>query len=568
MPTQGVDIVAGEGAVEEINIAGQLDRRRARLRNLAQGSIAHQQATGDARPAGGEDGYEFGEDGVDAYELEAEREWAEWGRGYRIRPYTVQLPEDDRHPQYATCSRRIQFTRPPLEAVLQKRGWEDATELFAAMLQAKTVQEMPLKATSICARRKSDTVESCWHTCLTDRAGPLKQLRLIVCKFGTEVKSLMERMASMGIPFPSRVLLYGNVISQHLSDKAGLFVKALPSLPAHQQERAFQYAPRSYLVALPCVDPPPRDSQWNLWLEDYFGGDEAAMEPFVREGADFKLPGKEALWRAPQPSLDRGRNMWISKPGNHILPDPGRKASGKGHHFGLNIKVVFAPEDAAKIAETAASRDCNPPYTVFQKYVEQPPLWKGRKVDFRVWALTISANPPVHYLYTAQTLVRVSLSPYTEERSADENTFVTNISLGHREGREDDLGIPWEPYLRFLEENYSHLLPPGQSMNDFLWDGLLDMTSALLVTVDHLVTDHPTVCHLTAWDVIHDDQLHPWVMEINTVFNMEVDVLSMGEYTVPLFASALDVAFRDDVRGANPPEKLDDWTRIPVELAV
>lgn len=62
---------------------------------------------------------------------------------------------------------------------------------------------------------------------------------------------------------------------------------------------------------------------------------------------------------------------------------------------------------------------------------------------------------------------------------------------------------------------------------------------------------------LQAWDVAFDKDLHPWLMEINNSF--QLIHTHIDKYVVPMVGQALDLAFREDVRGRNPPASVQDW---------
>lgn len=118
--------------------------------------------------------------------------------------------------------------------------------------------------------------------------------------------------------------------------------------------------------------------------------------------------------------LTKFRGLWVSKPGVGALTDVqaygNLRSSGLHLHMGIDVKVFASPEQWIEITDgEAREENCVSEYRVLQKYVEQPLLWDGRKADIRLHTLTISAQPPVHYVYFGQVPVRVSRFPYSEE---------------------------------------------------------------------------------------------------------------------------------------------------------
>jgi len=224
------------------------------------------------------------------------------------------------------------------------------------------------------------------------------------------------------------------------------------------------------------------------------------------------------------------RNLWIMKP--------------TGSSRGRGISVVARLDDVT-YAEPV----------VVQAYVPRPLLLGGHKFDLRLYVLVTSFAPLEAFIH-GEGFARVATRPFacTEENASDKFVHLTNASIQKHGGQEK--GELYGP----LRGARPHEAAGTKCSLEFLWRALaradpsfdvehvLETIRALvlksLVCVEDQVPHQASAFELFGYDVILDESLQPWLLEVNASPSMAREH--------PLDASVKERVIRDVVRLVSP----------------
>ncbi|XP_071522379.1 probable tubulin polyglutamylase TTLL2 [Panulirus ornatus] len=217
--------------------------------------------------------------------------------------------------------------------------------------------------------------------------------------------------------------------------------------------------------------------------------------PLTTTGQTGVLLGNQCWGQAPQDPP--AHNIWICKP--------------TGSSQGRGISIFQELHDL-----TYASS------AVVQRYVHNPLLVGGYKCDVRLYVLVTSFLPLTVYMYT-EGIVRFGTEKYC--LTALDNVFshLTNTSLnklapGYRAEKERvGAGCKWT-----VGELRRHLC--GTGIRDWLlWHQVWLLVTLTLVSQVGLVPHHHNCFELYGFDILVDETLTPWLLEVNRCPSLSYD---------------------------------------------
>mmetsp|Transcript_15804 Transcript_15804/g.37548 ORF Transcript_15804/g.37548 Transcript_15804/m.37548 type:complete len:1017 (-) Transcript_15804:115-3165(-) len=205
----------------------------------------------------------------------------------------------------------------------------------------------------------------------------------------------------------------------------------------------------------------------------------------------------------------RSRCTWIVKP----------NASSRGRGIFLLSDLSELPLD-----ETV----------VVSRYIDDPLLIQGFKFDLRVYVLVTSYDPLKAYIYR-EGLTRFASAPYSTKGEHIQDAFrhLTNYSINknsesfveNSDMRADNVGHKWS-----LSALNKHLRCVGVDVN-LMWARINDLIVKTLLSVEpsissrtRQVTGSRENCfELYGFDVLVDNELKPWLLEVNLSPSMQAD---------------------------------------------
>jgi len=205
----------------------------------------------------------------------------------------------------------------------------------------------------------------------------------------------------------------------------------------------------------------------------------------------------------------RGEQLWIVKP----------SASSQGRGIFLLRNLVELPTKES---------------VVVSRYVEKPLLIQGLKFDLRIYVLVTSFSPLRAYIYR-EGLTRFASKPYSteEEHLADVYRHLTNYSINkgaenfqeNQRVQADNYGHKWS-----LSALNRHLRCVGVDVKE-MWSRIMDLIVKTLLGVEPVISAatkeaciHEHSCfELYGFDVLVDESLKPWLLEVNLSPSMQAD---------------------------------------------
>eukprot|EP00347_Sterkiella_histriomuscorum_P012493 403368368 len=173
--------------------------------------------------------------------------------------------------------------------------------------------------------------------------------------------------------------------------------------------------------------------------------------------------------------------------------------------------------------------------SIIQKYIANPLLIKGYKWDMRIYVLVTQARPLKFYLYK-EGIVRFSSEKYDTSTIKNVYSHLTNSSINKfaanvniMSGGAFGSGIKWNfsqlrSYLKVKQQLVFNLIYQDQGINyEKLW---VRIESIIILTVINLASQMPDLdcCfELFGFDIMVDQQLKPWLIEVNSSPAMSMD---------------------------------------------
>lgn len=159
--------------------------------------------------------------------------------------------------------------------------------------------------------------------------------------------------------------------------------------------------------------------------------------------------------------------------------------------------------------------------TVIQKYVMNPLLFRGFKFDLRLYVTVTSFNPLEAFIYR-EGLARFSFSKFSRTCMNDINIHLTNSSIQQNYRNEAGSSHP----VRLAGENgggnkvkmtwlWKRLKEQGID-TILLWNNITNLCLRTLLSVNDDIPFQPNAFEVFGFDVLIDDMLKPWLIEVNS----------------------------------------------------
>ena len=216
----------------------------------------------------------------------------------------------------------------------------------------------------------------------------------------------------------------------------------------------------------------------------------------IRSDEGLVEAAKQTLRRleeqCPQTDINGADNVWIVKP------------SGLSRGRGIGLFANLSDIQAA-----VKSKDSN---FVIQKYIENPLLYEGRKLDIRQWVLVTDWNPMTVYFYE-ECYIRLSTSQYDMLDLDNKFSHLTNNSINkHAKGFEaEESFLSQDDFAAYLRQ---------QSPGSDLFVGKIqarmkEIVKLTLACVQDTVENRKNSAEIFGYDFCVDQDHNVWLIEVN-----------------------------------------------------
>jgi len=167
---------------------------------------------------------------------------------------------------------------------------------------------------------------------------------------------------------------------------------------------------------------------------------------------------------------------------------------------------------------------------VMQRYLKNPLLLNGYKFDLRIYVLVTSVNPLEVFIYK-EGFGRFSTQPYTLNPSDKANKYIhlTNVSINKYNLQNYDVEAKDRIFggtkvsLGTLKKTFCDDL--NIDWDAQIWGQIKSTCLKALVAAQNDIEYNPSCFDLYGFDVIFDEDLRCWLLEINSSPSLACDTL-------------------------------------------
>lgn len=187
------------------------------------------------------------------------------------------------------------------------------------------------------------------------------------------------------------------------------------------------------------------------------------------------------------------------------------------------------------------------------RYLKDPYLVNNHKFDLRIYVAVTSFYPLVAYVYS-EGLARLASMPYDAANSSESNEFVhlTNYSINknstsfvrNESMSSEDLGHKWTlgALLRYVENEGKDAKLLMLRIEDLIVKSLLSIQNSVATASRTTLRFAGTNFELFGFDVLVDNNLKPWLLEVNLSPSLACDAPLDSLLKTRLIADLLNLA--------------------------
>ena len=206
--------------------------------------------------------------------------------------------------------------------------------------------------------------------------------------------------------------------------------------------------------------------------------------------------------------------------------------SSHHHHHGLQNFWILKPIGMSRGRGISLVKDLSQitysQQSIIQRYIERPLCLQGYKFDLRLYILVTSFKPLEAFIYK-DGFARISTHTYSTDPNLTDDLFIhlTNSSIQHKNldginkqgplaNTEDDNTDTGGSKIS-LQGSYGlwSRLMEYQIDIEALWKSICILVLKSLVIVDDKMSNHPCCFEMFGYDVLIDQDLRPWLIEVN-----------------------------------------------------
>jgi len=264
-----------------------------------------------------------------------------------------------------------------------------------------------------------------------------------------------------------------------------------------------------------------------------------------KETADRLLCFWPRSWDLPR-QLHKLHEDWTAKPGQGIILKPPGSSRGR--------KILLA-RDLAEVDDLCLSGYVTDERPLAQEYIAAPLTVGGRKTSMRVFVAVTGVDPLRVFMYD-QVLVRFAGAEYSgdPETYGDISVHLTNVDQQDPSNalkdmdlkRYDGFKCDWDSLIDYLERTRGADAVDATA----IWDGIRDLVAGSMLACEAELTsvvlrDVPSrfnAFEVYGFDVLLDEQLHPYLLEVNHSPSLGPEGQVASEVKTDMFRDLLALA--------------------------
>nr|XP_026695171.1 tubulin polyglutamylase TTLL4-like isoform X1 [Ciona intestinalis] len=244
----------------------------------------------------------------------------------------------------------------------------------------------------------------------------------------------------------------------------------------------------------------------------------------------FQLGRKDRFWRNISRMQTRfGKKEFGFVPQTYIMPWDKKLLKNAWEEGSSKQKFILKPPASARGIGIRVIHKWNQvplkKAVIVQKYLSRPYLINGSKFDLRLYVYVTSFDPLRIYLFE-DGLVRFATCKYSSSMKHLSNRYMhlTNYSINKKSGefQQNDDATVCQGHKWSLKALWGHLQEQGVN-TDKIWEQMKDTVIKTIISVEQFTNSlvksncrRRYCCHeLFGFDIMLDDKLRPWVLEVN-----------------------------------------------------
>uniref|UniRef100_A0A2A4K4M1 Tubulin polyglutamylase TTLL4-like n=1 Tax=Heliothis virescens TaxID=7102 RepID=A0A2A4K4M1_HELVI len=273
----------------------------------------------------------------------------------------------------------------------------------------------------------------------------------------------------------------------------------------------------------------------------------------------FQIGRKDRLWRNLQKLVSKyGINEFGIMPKTYVLPHDLKLLKHDWEKYAANNErwIIKPPASARGTGIKVVSKWTQIPKkrpVVVQRYVSKPYLINGNKFDLRLYVLVTSVHPLRIYLYK-DGLARFASVKYNDELAYlnDRYMHLTNYSINRlsKNYTPNEDFAACEGHKWTLQTLLQYLKSEKRVDIDNLWEAMKDLVIKTIISGEASIssltkaniTSRYNCYELFGIDVLLDEDLKPWLLEVNISPSLHsaspLDIHVKG----PLVSTVLNIA--------------------------
>ncbi|XP_050438880.1 tubulin polyglutamylase TTLL5 isoform X2 [Adelges cooleyi] len=271
----------------------------------------------------------------------------------------------------------------------------------------------------------------------------------------------------------------------------------------------------------------------------------SSLKPFQRVNhfpRSCELTRKDKLYKNIELMSHRnGIKHFSFVPETYIMPkDYNRFITNQYRHRGLWIVKPFDLSRGRGITIidypfNDVQQQCLKDNVVVAKYLDNPLLVNGYKWDLRLYVLVTSFNPLIIYLYE-EGLVRFATVKYSCDRTQISNRrmHLCNYSVNksnpsyirNLDPNRENVGHKWSLSALLNHLRQECLIDTEALMTeieDIVIKTIMSATAQMLPAINCFVPNNQNCFELYGFDILVDDKLKPWLLEVNLSPSLGID---------------------------------------------
>ncbi|KAM9829983.1 putative tubulin polyglutamylase TTLL9 isoform 1-T1 [Syngnathus typhle] len=198
-------------------------------------------------------------------------------------------------------------------------------------------------------------------------------------------------------------------------------------------------------------------------------------------------------------------------PGSTWIMKPAARSQGAGIFLFKKLKDIMDWRKHDGIRSEEQKEVIQVESYVAQRYIENPYLLGGRKFDLRVYVLVTSYFPLKAWLYR-EGFARLSSTRFSLQSIDDKYVHLTNVSVQKTAPDYDpEKGCKWkiQKLRRYLTAKH------GRQVVETLFKEMDNIFIRSLQSVQKIIINDKHCFELYGYDIMLDDNLKPWLIEVN-----------------------------------------------------